>query len=264
MDLGIISKIRRRLYLGLINNFIVNYFMIKLGKDHQLQININNWRNRQHSNGASDNEKVGYSQIPHIINLLKITEEDLVSVRDTFLGNSGKVLDIGCGNGQFIRFFDSPNYRVYGVDINSDFLDTAKKKFPANTYLQGDFLQLSIQEKFNFILCIGVLMYIPPSRINIFFDKIYHSLEKNGVFFVQYTHALTWADLLFNNICYLRYSPSFLESVIGDRFEILTHEHFFDGRKVVDKDDKHYYFPDGTNSRTDTIENTYKLIIRKK
>ena len=38
------------------------------------------------------------------------------------------VLEIGCGSGGILSFFQSKNFQVYGLDYQNDHLDYAKKK----------------------------------------------------------------------------------------------------------------------------------------
>jgi hypothetical protein len=62
----------------------------------------------------------------------------------------------------------------------------------------------------------------------------------------------------------MKYPPRFIEKRAKKYFDIEVHEHAFDGRKFKDYDRKPYYFPDGTNTRTDTNLNNYLMIARKK
>lgn len=54
---------------------------------------------------------------------------------------SGKVIDIGCGNGHHVKLLDEAGYNVEGIDKSKSMIKRAKKKYSKCSFKNGDFLQ---------------------------------------------------------------------------------------------------------------------------
>ncbi len=50
----------------------------------------------------------------------------------------GYYLDLGCGSGNYAQALHEKGYRVCGVDISTEMLEKAKKKYPKIEWVQGD------------------------------------------------------------------------------------------------------------------------------
>ena len=78
--------------------------------------------------------------------------------------NSGKVLDVGCGEGIVARsiFFDRPNIKLTGVDISEEAIKIFKKLNPgAQAYTaSADNLKLFASNKFDLVMCCEVLEHL--------------------------------------------------------------------------------------------------------
>ena len=79
--------------------------------------------------------------------------------------DSVSVLDIGCGKGEFVSFFLEryPDTRLepyVGIDIVSEFLDLAQRKYPAFRFKQENFLRPDFGggERFELVIALGVLV----------------------------------------------------------------------------------------------------------
>ena len=78
-----------------------------------------------------------------------------------YLGNN--VLEIGCGNGNFTVFLAQQCRQLTGIDINHEYIETAKKRLakqPEVTILQGDITQLQSQKIFETIVMLDVLEHL--------------------------------------------------------------------------------------------------------
>ena len=216
----------------------------------------------QTKQSRSTQENAGYSIRPEINEVLNKSKSDLTLAVSEFCAKENKILDIGCGPGMYLQLFKDSSYELYATDINFSMLEEAKKQVPKATFIQGDFISSPLNIKFNFIYCIGVLIYIPRKSIIDFFQKIYDELEPNGILYLNYPHAISWLDTVYNDLTYIQYSPKFIETIISPYFKIIKHEHAFDGRKV-DRYDKTPY--KSLNPNTDrTYKNSYLLIAQKK
>ena len=82
-----------------------------------------------------------------------------------------RILDIGCGIGRWAENFKDNLDFYTGIDYSKGFIEYAKNRFAK--YKNINFLELSIcdidklnlKEKYNLIICTGVLMYINDSDI---------------------------------------------------------------------------------------------------
>lgn len=68
---------------------------------------------------------------------------------------SGKVLDVGCGNGSFMKVYEQHGYDVTGVEYGEEAADTAKKGIEFDMV----FLMKWILEKRNLISLFSVVFY---------------------------------------------------------------------------------------------------------
>lgn len=224
----------------------------------------NDYQTRRYDETLSIQENVGYSHLPAIQKLVDKAQETLVEFTLKNVPEHTAILDIGCGTGIFLQRFNNKNYYQYGIDLNRSFLDKAELYLPKAHLFKGNYItSFKTPRKFNLICSFSVTMYIEPSRMRLFFDKIYNDLNPGGYVFIQYSQAMNFTDLFYPDLTYIKYSPRRINTIVSRKFIVVKHEHFYDGRKVGWFDNKHYYFPDGTNSRLDTLENSFLLILQK-
>lgn len=80
------------------------------------------------------------------------------------IGNThGIVLDYGCGEGQFCRFFASLGKNAVGIDLSAQLLRIGQKKqgYPSVGFLCCDALRLPFRNgTFNTAVCLGVLHHL--------------------------------------------------------------------------------------------------------
>lgn len=250
------------LYRIFINNFIINFFIRILGLEHAVYHRANPYLTFKPKAALSTQENAGYSNRAEINEVIEKSKSDLLKAVETFCPINGKILDIGCGPGMYLELFKEKNYQLYATDLNKHMIEAARLKVPGANFKTGDILEIKLDEKFNFIYCIGMLVYIPKSGIKKFFSKISSVLETGGIFYLNYPHAISAADVLYNDLIYIKYSPLFIEELARHDFEILKHGQAFDGRKV-EAYDKHPY--KSLNPMTDrTYKNSYLLIAKKR
>jgi SAM-dependent methyltransferase len=69
------------------------------------------------------------------------------------------ILDVGCGDGALIDYLRCiigvEHVNVTGIDPNERFIALAKKDYPWNEFIQGEFLMHEFEKEYDFIMCSG-------------------------------------------------------------------------------------------------------------
>ncbi len=76
--------------------------------------------------------------------------------------NVNSMLDIGCGEGSFLRFVASKNPKIVlsGADISQTAINNAEENFPGSKFYIVDFEKEYLQEKYDLITAIDVIEHI--------------------------------------------------------------------------------------------------------
>lgn len=123
----------------------------------------------------------------------------------TFI-SKGRVLDVGCGDGSFMKFFETANYEIYGVEFGEEAADKAQKN---HRVYRGEFPGIDIDGSFDLIVFRGVLQYIPNPKAYI--KKAVSLLNKNGIIFIT-------AQPNMDSFCFKLFRKNFLLAVSGIDF----------------------------------------------
>jgi SAM-dependent methyltransferase len=96
---------------------------------------------------------------------------------DDFRGKT--VLEAGCGGGQHTSFIAPVAKSVTAVDLNTaDIARERNRQFQNVTFLDGDIASIDLGEKFDVVLCIGVIHHTDdPDRT---FSNLYRHLSAGG------------------------------------------------------------------------------------
>ena len=95
--------------------------------------------------------------------------------------NSQSLLDMGCGNGNFVEFFLSynNNLEIVALDSNLELLNEIKKKFDNLRLINSDFDEVKIEnQKFDWIFFIYSIYYSQKPKELI--EKMYSYLKNSG------------------------------------------------------------------------------------
>lgn len=117
------------------------------------------------------------------------------------------IIEFGCGWGSFFDFgFTCKSY--YGLDINSNFIELAKTKYPSSNFKQMDILNMthSTSDKYDLAISSGVAgnqggPADHPLKLRKYLSIMFDNANKVIVNFPS-----TWATIRSNNIEY--FSPS--------------------------------------------------------
>lgn len=100
-----------------------------------------------------------------------------------FMDCEGKnVLDVGCGNGGFLKYFHQSGACCYGVEFGKEAAEEASKKFKV---WYGAFPEIKVEKKFDLIIFRGSLQYcIHPKS---YLKKAMDLLNPGGLLFITST-----------------------------------------------------------------------------
>ena len=119
--------------------------------------------------------KVTFSKDDIRKNLIKYTHQAFQLIPKL---DRPKILDIGCGTGEFSVFFNSNNYT--GIDIEPSYINYAQKNYPGK-FVLGDATRLPFNEKsFDKILIAGVLHHLNDNDCHKILNQAKKDLSDNG------------------------------------------------------------------------------------
>jgi len=99
---------------------------------------------------------------------------------DVRLQVNQKILDIGCGPGYLIDFL--PNADYTGIDIDANYIKTAKTRYPNDTFYctaVEDF-NLEAPNTFDVVIAAGVIHHLTDSQTSRLFELAKKALKPNG------------------------------------------------------------------------------------
>ena len=250
----------KRIINKMINNRFVNRLLIKLKLDSAFQRANNYWTLYSAGEDKTHQEIAGYSHSKDVQEAVDKTHEKLKLITKNYIGVDAAVLDIGCGPGLYLKDFNQDK-SLFGIDLNEKMLELAKTNAPTSKLVKGEFISYQFGSKFNLIYNIGMLQYIPMSKIEIFIKKISDLLEPDGILFISYPHAISEEDLKVPDLNYINYSPKYLNNVISKYFSIIENKHIIDDREILDFD-KNPYKPQ--NVKFDKTYRNSSILVAKK
>ena len=100
---------------------------------------------------------------------------------EMFRYKSKVILDVGCGNGAFLRYLEmrylekrSGDSDLQGIDLSGE-----AGSSPRIEFLQGDFLTYGFEKKFDAVVTLAVIEHV--SDVTSFVRRIHELLNRNGI-----------------------------------------------------------------------------------
>lgn len=104
------------------------------------------------------------------------------------IGNAKRILDLGCGRGQFSYSLAMafPDAEVVGADLDADRIARAKQRFsaPNLTYVVADATGYRSKKQFDAIVAVDVFHHVPKNMHAKMLKGIRGNLRKNGLLVV--------------------------------------------------------------------------------
>lgn len=107
--------------------------------------------------------------------------EDRLLVQDWGRGVTGRILDAGCGPGQWTGFLASLGLDVEGCDPLPEFVDHARCVHPELSFRRGAVEDLASEPgRYGGILCWYSLIHLPPAQVPEVFRVLHGALAPGG------------------------------------------------------------------------------------
>ncbi len=245
----------------MLNNRVINPILRTFKLDGKLNDFSQDYLSFKPDNSKSLIEIAGYSHHDKVTVALQNTEKKLIEVAISLPQEHPKILDIGCGPGRFLKIMPA-NALITGIDINEGMCQIASQQLPHAKIIHGHFLKGTMEDKYNLIYSVGVLIYFSHSQVKDFFDKIYSLMENQGLAFISYPHAFRKKDLTYHDYTYVHYSPEFLEKMVSGKFSIIYHKHQNGSTSVKDYDHNPFIIEGSFDNRN--YYNSSILILKKR
>ncbi len=99
-----------------------------------------------------------------------------------YFANLSKVIDLGCGRGEFLAELASRGVEVLGVDLDTTALAACREKnLPVEQADIFEFLGRQADESWAGIMCAHVIEHLPPLQLQELTDLCYSKLRPGGV-----------------------------------------------------------------------------------
>jgi ubiquinone/menaquinone biosynthesis C-methylase UbiE len=94
-----------------------------------------------------------------------------------------KILDAGCGEGRFSKYFIEKGVNITSMDFSEEYVRLAKKKIGKGKFIVGSVTKLPFKDKsFDYIFSVDVLQHVPDLKKAI--REFHRVLKKGGVLIV--------------------------------------------------------------------------------
>ncbi|OGW84229.1 MAG: hypothetical protein A2987_06125 [Omnitrophica bacterium RIFCSPLOWO2_01_FULL_45_10] len=112
--------------------------------------------------------------------------EDALRQIECVKPEKGRILDVGCGRGEFLHVAAERGWEAVGTDISKSFVGYARQNFNANAFV-GDLEKIDLPpEYFDAVSLISVIQYIQNPMKTL--KKINSLLNKKGVLYIETTN----------------------------------------------------------------------------
>jgi 2-polyprenyl-3-methyl-5-hydroxy-6-metoxy-1,4-benzoquinol methylase len=111
-----------------------------------------------------------------------ILTSEIIDYVNKNIPTNGVVLDLLCGTGNLITQIQKkrPDIKFVGVDLESEYIEYAKKQNPRAEFVVADAFSWEAKDKFDVVLCTGGLHHIQHDKQKAFVKNISELVKDNG------------------------------------------------------------------------------------
>ena len=127
-----------------------------------------------------------------------ITEAQVDFLDDKIFGGKpdGRILDLGCGPGEYCRLFASRGHDCNGVDLSPAAIQYAAENDSSSTYVEGDFLSTELGNGYDLVLLnYGAINGFPPHRARELITRLYEAAWPGGTLVLEVFNERQLEDL---------------------------------------------------------------------
>ena len=101
------------------------------------------------------------------------------------------LIDIGCGDGRFLREVSNfyPRTKLLGIDYSESAISLARAMNPHINYEVINLIETTLPEQFDVATLVEVLEHIPPTQVDSFLKSVADSINENGKLILTVPHA---------------------------------------------------------------------------
>lgn len=121
---------------------------------------------------------------------------------------SGKLLDVGCATGGFLRFAHSKGWQVWGVELSDYATEVAAKKYSLNVF-KGFLEDAHFEDNYFDVVCASDILehVIDPQN---FLKEIFRILTNNGLLYLACPNADSFYYRFFSLIAHYNHKNYFV------------------------------------------------------
>lgn len=167
-----------------------------------------------------------------------------------YLNRNKEILDVGGGSGRFAIPLHQAGHKITIVERNSKAIDILMSRCPEVRYIQGDFKEVELSQKYDLIIAIEVMPEMKDWPC--IFQKVHTLLQDNGIFIFTVINKLSWRTkarhvLLRTNVLAKDYE--YFEMSPSEYFDIITKHSF-----IIDRCDGFEWMPLNVNSNSKLVD----------
>ncbi|MEW5846208.1 MAG: class I SAM-dependent methyltransferase [Bacteroidota bacterium] len=155
------------------------------------------------------------------------------NLKNKGISKSNKILEIGCGIGTLTDILQhiAPNAEISALDISPKNIEIARSRFKSKRIrlMVADASEnLTINEKFDYIILADVIEHIPIERYHLLFSNLNRLSHSNTKIFINIPHP--------NLIKYLRETnPESLQIVDQSIYSTILYDHLCSNKFIIEE-----------------------------
>lgn len=104
-------------------------------------------------------------------------------LKDHIETKNKKILDAGCGEGRFSKYFIDTRADITSMDFSEEYIRVDKKNMPKGKFVVGSVTDIPFpNNSFDYIFSVDVLQHVPELRKSI--QEFHRVLKKGGTLFI--------------------------------------------------------------------------------